>query len=409
MSNQHKDTTQQRLSRRGVVAGGLAAGSVAATGAVVWQHRQETKGIEQEPLESIGTEQETFYGEHQAGLLGDPQAYGNFISFDLKANVKEISKVRSMMKILTDDAARLMKGENALADMEPELARIPASLTLTFGFGPSFFEKLNIENRKPAWLKVLPIFKQDQLDQAQSNGDFMVSICANDAVTVAHATRIISKDARSFCTVRWEQQGFRNAAGTVPKGQTTRNLFGQLDGSRNPTEKDENFNEVMWSQGSGDKAWITGGTSFVYRKIKMDLEGWDQIDRGAREIVIGRNLDNGAPLTGTKESDVPDLDKRDSNGLLIIPEYAHIRRAQTDDSTQRMVRRPYNYDSLQEGSGLIFNAYQADPDHQFIPIQRRLDELDLLNKWVTPVASAIFAIPPGCQEGGYIGEGILGS
>jgi dye decolorizing peroxidase len=53
---------------------------------------------------------------------------------------------------------------------------------------------------------------------------------------------------------------------------------------------------------------------------------------------------------------------------------------------------------------MIFASYQADVDRQFVPIQRRLDELDLLNQWTTPVGSAVFAIPPGCGPGGFIGD-----
>ena len=39
-----------------------------------------------------------------------------------------------------------------------------------------------------------------------------------------------------------------------------------------------------------------------------------------------------------------------------------------------------------------------------MPIQRRLDELDLLNEWVTAVGSAVFAVPPAPRKGSYIGE-----
>ena len=31
----------------------------------------------------------------------------------------------------------------------------------------------------------------------------------------------------------------------------------------------------------------------------------------------------------------------------------------------------------------------------------------LLNEWTTPIGSAVFAIPPGCVEGGYIGDTLL--
>ena len=77
------------------------------------------------------------------------------------------------------------------------------------------------------------------------------------------------------------------------------------------------------------------------------------------------------------------------------------------------MRRGWNYDEAPTGSaisdsGLLFLSYQADVDRQFVPLQRRLDELDLLNEWTTPIGSAVFAIVPGCAPGGYLGETLLG-
>ncbi|MHB1063819.1 MAG: hypothetical protein ACYC1Z_04880 [Georgenia sp.] len=34
--------------------------------------------------------------------------------------------------------------------------------------------------------------------------------------------------------------------------------------------------------------------------------------------------------------------------------------------------------------------------------------LGLLDRWATPMGSAVFAVPLGCAEGGYIGETLLG-
>jgi dye decolorizing peroxidase len=90
-----------------------------------------------------------------------------------------------------------------------------------------------------------------------------------------------------------------------------------------------------------------------------------------------------------------------------------VTRAHVADPELKILRRPYNYDGVPNAagnpdSGLIFAAYQADIEHQFVPIQRRLAEKDLLNQWITPIGSAVFAIPPGCAAGGWIGEGILG-
>lgn len=55
-------------------------------------------------------------------------------------------------------------------------------------------------------------------------------------------------------------------------------------------------------------------------------------------------------------------------------------------------------------TGLIFASYQSDPVKQFVPIQRRLAQLDMLNTWTVPIGSAVFAIPPGCEVGGFIGD-----
>lgn len=49
-------------------------------------------------------------------------------------------------------------------------------------------------------------------------------------------------------------------------------------------------------------------------------------------------------------------------------------------------------------------SYQADVTTQFVPLRQRLSDLDLLNEWITPVGSAVFAMPPGCTSSGYIGD-----
>lgn len=43
-----------------------------------------------------------------------------------------------------------------------------------------------------------------------------------------------------------------------------------------------------------------------------------------------------------------------------------------------------------------------------MPVQRTLAELDLLNQWTTPIGSAVFALPPGAEPGGWVGETLLG-
>jgi dye decolorizing peroxidase len=236
----------------------------------------------------------------------------------------------------------------------------------------------------------------------------LFQICSDDAVTVAHATRMMLKDSRSFATIRWIQKGFRRSPGSEKPGTTMRNLFGQVDGTVNPAPGSADFETLVWGT-AGNPRWLTDGTGVVIRRIAMNLDKWDELDRPGRESAIGRTLDTGAPLTGTREKDEPDFAAKNPLGFPVIPEFSHVRRARSDNAGERIFRRGYNYDdrpanATSSNSGLLFASFQADVDRQFVPIQQRMAELDLLNQWITPIGSAVFAIAPGCEKGGYIGE-----
>jgi dye decolorizing peroxidase len=360
-----------------------------------------------EPLAGAGTV--PFHGAHQAGIATPPQAHASLVALDLHATTDR-DALRRMMQLLTDDAARLTQGSAALADSEPELALVPANLTVTFGFGPELVRRAVTGSAvAPAWLRPLPAFTIDRLEDAWSGGDLLLQIAADDPMTVAHAQRMLLKDTRSFATVRWTQPGFRRARGSEVSGTTMRNLFGQVDGTVNLEPGTADFDDLVWVR----DGWLAGGTSLVLRRIRMDLDKWDRLDRGGREQSVGRTLANGAPLTGTEEHDEPDFEATTAIGFPVIPEFSHMRRARSDDTRQRIHRRAYNYDAAPTGaevssSGLLFLSHQADVDAQYVPLQQRLDELDLLNEWTTPIGSAVFAIPPGCAVGGYVGETLLG-
>ncbi|WP_217180644.1 Dyp-type peroxidase [Streptomyces sp. AC495_CC817] len=351
-----------------------------------------------------GEETVPFFGRHQAGIDTAAQAHGVFLSLDLLAETDRGGLAR-LMKILTDDAARLTQGIAALADSEPELAASPARLTVTFGFGPGLVARASGD--APAWLAPLPPFGIDALQPEFSHGDLLIQVAGDDPLTVAHAVRMLLKDTRSFAALRWTQSGFRRAHGTERPGTTMRNLFGQVDGTSNPQPGTDEFDSVVWSR----DGWLAGGTGVVVRRIRMDLDKWDRLDRGGREASVGRTLANGAPLTGSEEFDEPDFDATTAIGFPVIPQFAHIRRARGDDG-EKIFRRAYNYDERPTGggvseSGLLFVSFQADIARQFTPMQQRLADLDLLNEWTTPIGSAVFAVPPGCREGGYIGETLL--
>jgi dye decolorizing peroxidase len=399
-------TGHGRSTRRQFLLGGAVAGigATAAIGADFALNRSNNDDQTAASAPMNGDEKVPFFGAHQAGVDTPAQAHGTFIGLDLNDGVDAAALVR-LMRILTDDAARLTQGAPALADSEPELALSPARLTVTFGFGPGFVARAG--GTGPGWLGPLPTFGIDRLQPEFSDGDLLVQVNGDDPLTVAHAVRMLLKDARGFAGVRWTQHGFRRAYGTERPGTTMRNLFGQVDGTTNPQPGTKEFDKIVWAK----DGWLAGGTGAVIRRIRMDLDKWDRLDRSGRDASIGRSIANGAPLTGTDEFDEPDFDAKTSIGFPVIPQFAHIRRARGDDD-EHIFRRAYNYDERPHGaevseSGLLFVSYQADIERQFIPMQRRLDELDLLNEWTVPIGSAVFAIPPGCAENGFIGDSLL--
>ncbi|QSI49755.1 Dyp-type peroxidase [Thermobispora bispora] len=396
-----------RVSRRGFLGGTAAA--VAAMAACSPRQTASTASSGPSPAGEVDWANEPFHGVHQAGIATIPQTYGTFVAFDLRPKTGR-TELQRLMRLLTDDARRLTQGVPALADSDPELAAPAARLTITFGFGPGVFSAVDAEDQAPPALR-LPSFSIDRLEKKWSGGDLLVQACADDRLTLAHAVRVIVKDARAFATVRWVQHGFRRPPSTQPLGTTQRNLFGQLDGTVNPRPGTPEFDRAVWV--SDGPEWLRGGTTLVLRRIRMHLETWDELDREGKEFAIGRRLSDGAPLTGGKETDEPDFSALTPAGFPVISEMAHIRRAHVADPGMRILRRPYNYDEGitadgRSDAGLLFAAYQASIERQFIPIQRRLAEADLLNQWTTPIGSAAFAIPPGCGPDGWIGETLLG-
>ncbi|MEU8238388.1 Dyp-type peroxidase [Actinoplanes missouriensis] len=379
------------MSRRRLLTAGAVTGLGVAAGAGVRPAAASAADT------SIGTAVVAFHGPRQAGVAEDPPAHASFLAFTLQAGTDRPALGR-MMRLLTDDASRLTRGEPALGDTDATLAVLPARLTVTFGFGPGLYRAA----RLPAPVADLPAFPIDRLQDRWSGGDLLVQICADDPLTVAHAQRMIIKDARPFATVRWVQIGFRRSPGVHAPEHTQRNVMGQLDGTANP--RGAEIDPAVWNP--------DGSSTLVVRRIRAEMETWDKLSVSDKENASGRRMDTGAPLSGATEHDRPDFAAVDEFGLPKMPDFSHVTRARVEDPRLKILRRPYNYDGVPDArgvpdSGLIFAAYQRDIAEQYVPIQRRLAEKDLLNEWITPIGSAVFAMPPGCAEGGWIGEQVL--
>lgn len=267
------------------------------------------------PLTSVGSDEVMFHGKHQPGITEGLQARGHLVAFDLAAGAGR-KEAAALLRRWSQTARRLMAGEASGAG-DTDVARDagPSSLTLTFGFGHSFFARTGLEKQRPVALDPLPDFSSDQLDKTRSNGDLWVQIGANDALVAFHALRAIQKDTGSAAKVRWQMNGFNRTPGATAHPMTARNLMGQLDGTRNPKPGEPDFDERIFVPESGTPAWMANGSYAVVRRIRMLLDDWEKLSLGAQEAVIGRRKANGAALSGGTETTAMDLEKTDAKGI----------------------------------------------------------------------------------------------
>jgi deferrochelatase/peroxidase EfeB len=361
-----------------------------------------------------------FHGPHQAGIATPAQDRLHFAAFDLLTS--DPAAVRRMLQAWTNAGARMAEGRPVDASYEAPVldenappgdtgeadGLEPARLTLTVGFGRSFFERLGLEDRMPAALRDLPAFPADRLDPRRSNGDIAVQACADDPQVAVHAIRNFARLARGTAGVRWSQLGFGRTSSTSSGQATPRNLFGFKDGTANLRAEDPAaFDRSVWvgADDPDSPAWMAGGSYLVARRIRMHIEVWDRTSLGEQEQVIGRHRLSGAPLGGKAENDplrVPAL-----------PVDSHVRLAHPEtNGGAEMLRRGYSFvdesDSLGRlDAGLFFLAFVRDPHRQFVPVQQRLAENDTLNEYISHVGSGLWAVPPGVPRGGFLGEGLF--
>ncbi|MFD5425401.1 iron uptake transporter deferrochelatase/peroxidase subunit [Streptomyces sp. NPDC127084] len=396
-------------------AAGLALGGVAGAAT-----HAAAAGEAPIALAAVGSASERFHtsgtGGHQAGITTPLQSCGHLIAFDLAAGDASTSRRRAaaLMRRWSATAALLMAGKpTSSGDTGVALDAGPSSLTITFGFGRTFFDRTGLTARCPVELDPLPPFSSDRLDSRRSDGDLWVQLGANDSLVAFHALRAIQKDADDAARVRWQMNGFNRSPGATAKPMTTRNLMGQVDGTRNPKPSDQDFSRRIFVPAGGTPAWMAGGSYAVVRRIRMLLDDWERLSLTQQERVIGRRKSDGAPLTGGDETTGLALDKTGPDGKLVIPDNAHARiSAPEQNGGAAMLRRPFSFHDgiAADGTpdaGLLFVCWQADPLKGFVPVQRKLDRGDALSPFIRHEASGLFAVPGGPAEGEYVGQRLL--
>lgn len=368
-------------------------------------------------LASVGATRVAFHGTHQAGITTPLQAHCHLLAFDLAPGAGR-RKAAALLRRWSRLAAGLMAGDDGGGSGEGAASGValdagPCSLTVTFGFGRSFFARTELTARLPEALTPLPRFTADALDAGRSNGDLWVQIGADDGLVAFHALRVLQRAADGAARLRWQMTGFNRSAGATPGPMSQRNLMGQVDGTNNPKPEDADFDKRIFVPDGGSPGWMAGGSYAVLRRIRMLLDPWEELSAAAQEKVIGRRKSDGAPLSGGTETTAVDLDKRTGDGSLAIAADAHVRvTAPETNGDAAMLRRSFSYhdgfrDDGAPDAGLLFVAWQADPQRGFVPVQRKLDSGDALSRFIRHEASALFAVPGGPGEGEYVGQRLL--
>jgi deferrochelatase/peroxidase EfeB len=428
----HGASAPHGVSRRGLLglvsagAAGLAAG--AAGGVAVASAVGAGAGT---GADGTGVRTYPFYGDHQAGITTPAQDRLHFAAFTVSPSLDRAGLIE-LLSDWTAAAARLTRGldvseTGALggSDLAPPddtgeaLDLPPSGLTITVGFGPTLFEdadgidRFGIAARRPPGLERLPRFAGDALRPEWSDGDLCIQACADDPQVAVHAIRNLSRIAFGRASLAWSQLGFGRTSSTSTAQKTPRNLFGFKDGTANlKLEDGAGVDEWVWA-GADDVAWMRGGTYLVTRKIRMVIEVWDRQQRLEQERVIGRSKGEGAPLSGGTEFTEPDFDATGASDEPLIDASAHVRLAHPSNvGGARLLRRGYNYADGNDAlgaldAGLFFISFQRSID-QFTRVQSALAG-DALAEYLKHVGSAVFAVPPGARENGYIGQALFSS
>lgn len=407
-----KISRREMLKLTGITAVGVAIGASGFGGVA------KALGYDLTEVDDISSvnNKVPFYGKHQSGISTPSQKHIYFASLNVLVTSKE--ELKELFQLWTPLAVRLMNGEqiddpstNAYVppiDTGEAIGLDASNLTLTFGVGPSLFEKssLGLSSKRPSVLKDLPHFPKDQLEDAYGGGDVCIQACADDPLVAFHAVRNLIRAASGKVEIKWSQTGFNS----FPKEPgTPRNLFAFKDGTVNPSTNEEIKNTV-WINSGESEGWMENGTYLVYRRIQMHLETWDRTTLKGQEETFGRHRDSGAPIGKKNEFDEVDLTAKDANGKPMIPENSHVFLAK--QAKQSILRRGFSYSSGTidttgaHDAGLLFISFQKDPQ-QFIDIQNSLGRVDKLNEYITHRGSAIFACFPGVSKGSYLGEALF--
>ncbi|MFD1934320.1 MULTISPECIES: Dyp-type peroxidase [Nonomuraea] len=417
-----RDERQSRPSRRAFLTGAAAGGAGLAVGAagasaLASAVRQDTPAP-QELMSQGGARvaRATFRAAHQPGILTGPASACLLVAF--RCLDPDRRALTGTLRALSAELERLMAGR-ALAPATADLPPSDSALLLgqgrqhvlaTLSVGASLFDRrYGLAAAKPAELVPMGVLANDVLDPARTHGDLLLLLQGDHPDVCVHALRAAVRATKGGLAPAWSQDGFARPDATARAGTTgMRNLLGFKDGTGNPDAgKPAVMDKAVWvGADDGEPAWAVGGSYVAVRLIRLLVEQWDGTSLTEQERVVGRRKDSGAPLDGTKETDVPRY--RDDPDGRLTPLDAHIRLAnpRTAGAEKAMLRRGFNYARGLDDQGLAFVSYQRRLAN-FLQSQARLKG-EPMERFTRPEGGGFyFALPGLTGDDDYLGQRLV--
>jgi deferrochelatase/peroxidase EfeB len=405
-----------RLGRRAFLGGSAALGAAALAAAGC-----TPDGVRRSPGSGRRL---SFLGPHQPGVDTPAAHFGLLAAFNL-VREDRASLARSL-RDLTDEARALMEGH---PPEQRDTAYPPAEtgilgpegrtdgLAVTLSVGASLFDdRFGLADRRPQELVRMPYLANDRLDPAQTHGDLLLALSADQPDTLLHALRQLMRRTRDNLVLHWMLDGYNRPDARPRPGETAnRNLLGFKDGTANLDIADKRLmDELIWvGPGDGEPAWAVGGSYQAVRIIRMFVEFWDRTPLNEQQKIIGRDKASGAPLGQDRETDDPGYG--DDPAGRRVPLDAHIRMANPrtpETAGNRILRRGFNFSRGFDAAGrldqgLAFVSYQRSLARGFLAVQARLKG-EPLEEYILPVGGGFFFALPGVRStDAWLGQELL--
>jgi deferrochelatase/peroxidase EfeB len=365
-----------------------------------------------------------FGGRHQPGIDTPVATFGLLAAFNLVS--EDRARLARSLRDLTDEARGLMEArpperrDTAYPPTETGILGPEGrtdGLAVTLSVGASLFDdRFGLAGRQPKELVRMPFLANDRLDPAQTHGDLLLALSADQPDVLLHALRQLMRRTRDNVVLHWMLDGYnRPDAKPVPGRTGNRNLLGFKDGTANLDITDKALmDELIWvGPDEGEPAWAVGGSYQAVRIIRMFVEFWDRTPLNEQQKIIGRDKASGAPLGLDRESDEPGYGDDPAGNR--IPLDAHIRTANPrtpETAPNRILRRGFNFSRGFDAAGrldqgLAFVSYQKSLTRGFLAVQARLKG-EPLEEYILPVGGGFFfALPGVASPDAWLGQQLL--